>query len=170
VPLNGGSSEQEAASSNCFLLAASCFRSLDDYSMPRPPPSVRTLAIIRLALLAGVLLFGVVVWLVHRSGNAPPANASTVAALRPVGMAIWAGAVLAVLFIRFRLDALGRTRPGGLAVGDSAALRLLAWAAGEAAALFGGVLYFLSGDPRWYGYGITLMVASFILVPVRPRA
>jgi ABC-type Mn2+/Zn2+ transport system permease subunit len=68
-------------------------------------------------------------------------------------------AVLLLLVLRARLARL--TESAGRSV------LIIAWAIGEAAALFGGVYYFLSGEPQWFIIGLFLMLASFILFPIR---
>jgi hypothetical protein len=47
-----------------------------------------------------------------------------------------------------------------------AALLIVAWAAAESLALFGGVVWFLHGDSRWYIAGMCFMLATFILFPL----
>jgi hypothetical protein len=135
--------------------------------MPANAP-LRTLALIRIALLAGVLLFGGVCWYVHRAGPPPPPAPSTLRALRAVGMVVWAAAVVGIVVARLRLDGAARRRGGGAAA-ETANLRILAWAAGQAAALYGGVVYFLTGNPQWYVFGLTMMLGAFVVVPVRER-
>jgi hypothetical protein len=44
---------------------------------------------------------------------------------------------------------------------------VIGWAAGELAALAGGVHYFLTNDPQWYGTGVLVLVASYVVLPIR---
>jgi branched-subunit amino acid ABC-type transport system permease component len=44
---------------------------------------------------------------------------------------------------------------------------IIAWALGEATAMFGGVHYLLSGSPIPYLVGLAMLLASFVLVPIR---
>jgi hypothetical protein len=46
-------------------------------------------------------------------------------------------------------------------------LLIIAWAAAESLALFGGVVWFLHGDSRWYVAGMCFMLATFILFPLQ---
>jgi hypothetical protein len=45
-------------------------------------------------------------------------------------------------------------------------LLIISWAAAETLALFGGVVWFLHGDSRWYVAGMCFMLATFILFPL----
>lgn len=132
------------------------------------PTSVRTLALIRIALLAGVLLFGGVCWLVHRAGPRPFPDPSTLGALRTAGLAVWTLAIVGVIFARLLLDSRARRRAAGAAA-DAAPLRILGWAAGQAAALYGGVVWLLTGDPQWYAFGLVMMLGALVLVPATER-
>lgn len=133
------------------------------------PTSLRTLALIRIALLAGVLLLGGVCWLLHRGGPRPLPDPSTLSALRTLGMLVWAMALVGVVLVRLRLDAGARRRAAGAAA-DTASLRILGWAAGQATALYGGVVYLITGDPQWYLFGLVMMLGTFVVVPVREAA
>ena len=123
------------------------------------PVTPQQLAVMRGALLTGVLLFGAVTWFMHR-GGARAADSGTAEALRLLVPALAVGAVVAAFVVRGALAPItdAARRPG---------LKLLAWAVGEGAALAGGVHYFLSGDPRLYAVGVAAMVATFIVVPAR---
>ena len=124
--------------------------------------SPAALAVIRIAMLVGVLLFGAVIWFLQgRPGWAPPTPAS-LPTLRVAVFAAWGLAAVVLLALRVRA-----ARPGGAARGT---LSLVAWAVGEGAALMGGVYYFLSGDARWFLGGLFVMLASFLLFPVPRRA
>lgn len=121
-----------------------------------------SLPLIRIALLAGVLLFGAVTWWLHRGARIEVVGPAELHTLRRAGSVVWLGALLAevVLFvIRLR----GRTR-------DQAAQhsqRVMAWAAGEVVALFGAVYYFRSRDPQWFVYGLVFFVLVLLAFPAR---
>src|SRR5688572_9686590 len=92
-------------------------------------PVNRTLALIRIALLVGVLVLGVVVWFLRRS------DASSYSVdprgLRLAGQAVWGLATIGVLVLF-------------LAVGRAPAERratfsVIAWALGESTAVYGGL-------------------------------
>lgn len=126
---------------------------------PNAPPPVSTLAIIRIALLVGVLMFGAVTYTVQRGDTWQAAGAELLATLRVALLATWVVAVVLLLVLRARLARLAEV------AGRS--VLIIAWAVGEGAALFGGVYYFLSGDPQWFLIGLFVMLASFILFPIR---
>jgi hypothetical protein len=128
---------------------------------PGAPPPAGTLAVIRIALLVGVLMFGVVTYVVQRGETWQPAASSLLETLRIALLATWVVAVVLLLILRARLTRLAEV------AGRS--VLIIAWAVGEGAALFGGVYYFLSGDPQWFLIGLFLMLASFILFPIRRR-
>ena len=125
---------------------------------------IRTpLALIRAAMLGGVLLFGAVCWytLRQRGGGAlpgvDPAALSVLRIVVPVlGFAALAVAIALRVVIARTPDEARRN-----------SLRIIAWASGEAAALAGGVYFFELGDPKLYLIGTTAMLATFIVVPIR---
>lgn len=125
-----------------------------------PPPSTAALAVIRLALLLGVLTFGAMTTFILRRGDPRPPAGDALDTLRIVGIVLWAIAVLAVAFLRLR-----GTRIAGRM--GSATPAILGWTVGEAVAIFGGVYYFLSGRPSWYLNGVLFLVATFVIFPLR---
>ena len=125
-----------------------------------PAARVRTLGVIRMALLAGVLAFGALTWLMRRRGavSVPP----DVAPLRVMLAVMWALAVTSIVAFR---TLFGRTSD----LARRARLSIFGWAAGEAPALIGGVYYLMTGDAGWYAAGVLLLVATFVVFPLRPR-
>src|SRR5690606_12278918 len=121
------------------------------------PPSA--LAVVRIALLAGVLTFGAVVYFLQRGEDWRPADLESLSGLRIAMLAVWTGAAVLLIILRLRLTALtdtaGRT------------MLIVAWATGEGAALSGGLYHMLSGDLQWFIIGLFSMLASFILFPIR---
>lgn len=126
---------------------------------PRQPAPASALAILRIALLAGVLAFGAVTYYVQRGATWRPAAPDALDMVRIAMLSTWVVAVLLLLILRARLTRL--TEAAGRSV------LVIAWAVGEGAALFGGVYYFLSGDAQWFIAGLFVMLAAFILFPVR---
>lgn len=130
--------------------------------MHRPPASPSTLPIIRVALLAGVLSFGTVIWFLQlRPGWTPP-NPNAAMQLRPLGLALWGVAIVGVVTLWFLVD---RAR-------DEARRRSLtvpAWAMGEIPVLFGAVVWFLTGEPMSFLVGLAWMLGVFVLFPSVPR-
>lgn len=125
--------------------------------------SVRNLAIIRFALLSGVLLFGAVCWFVtsQRGGGAQPgASPAAFAAFRIVVPALCLVAIAVAAALR---GVVARERDAQKRV----SLRIIGWAMGEGAALVGAVYYFNLGDPRLYVLGVVAMLATFIILPLR---
>jgi hypothetical protein len=45
-----------------------------------------------------------------------------------------------------------------------APLLIAGWAAGEAAALFGVVIFYITGQGQWYGLGLLAMVCSLVML------
>ena len=125
-----------------------------------PPPSAAALAIIRLALLLGVLAFGAATTYIVNRGEWRPPRADSLNTLRTVGIVLWVLAIVGVAFLRFRGTRIAR-RAG------AAAPSIIGWAIGEAIALFGGVHYFLTAQPAWYLNGVLFLVATFVMFPIR---
>lgn len=125
---------------------------------PQAPQRVAPLAIIRMSFLVGVLLFGGVIWFLHRQPGFVPDGGME--RLRPVVPFILLGFIAAIVGVRIYLSRV--TDPAKLH-----STQLMGWAIGEAAALFGGVYYFNTDDPRFFIMGLFVMLASFIVVPLR---
>ena len=117
------------------------------------------LFIIRASFLMAVLVFGGITYYLHSQG--PPSRDVDLDKLRWVVLGIW-GAItltLVVLSTRYR-------RPAQYA--QRASLAICGWALGEAAALVGGVHYFLTGSPGRYGVGVIIFVIALLMFPI-PR-
>jgi hypothetical protein len=128
------------------------------------PPTTAQQGIIRLALLAGVLLFGAVIWWLSRDGRVPLRRdgATDLFTLRVAAAALAVGGVVAAAGIR---AVIART-PDPARV---AQLRVVAWALGETGALLGGAYWLLSGDSSRYLIGLVAMLATLVIVPLRAR-
>jgi hypothetical protein len=123
--------------------------------------ALRVQRIIRLALLAGVLTFGGVVWFVLRDGGLETAPLEPGFLYGFVAVLVASGVGIAVIQLRHAAE----TEPARLQ-----ALAIAGWAVGEAPALLGGVLYLLSGNPVPYLVGLGMMLVAFVMIPVRePR-
>ena len=125
---------------------------------PRPEGDA-ALALIRISLLLGVLLFGAVSWFLHRDPARQPTSPESLVMIRRAMVGVWVLAIAALLALRPRLSR--------LAEGARRSYLLVAWAIGEAAALIGGVHYFLSGDLRSFLGGLVVMLGAFLLFPIR---
>ncbi len=124
---------------------------------PSNARSTRTLGLIRIALLVGVLVFGGVVWFVRRSGDA----SSTVdpRGMRIAGQAVWGLATLGTLGLFL---AAGRASPD-----RRASFAVIAWALGESTAIYGGLFWMMLGDPQWYLYGVACLLLTYFIFPIR---
>lgn len=123
-----------------------------------PQQKATVLRIIRIALLSGMLMFGAIVYLlISREG---PRGIESAQALQVVNIAFLIGAAAALLFIQRRHAA--EPDPA-----KRSTLNIIAWAVGETTAMFGGVHYLLVGSPAPYVVGVMMMLASFVLVPIR---
>jgi hypothetical protein len=134
---------------------------MDRYRPGRPgPSSTAQLSIIRVAMLAGVLMFGAVVWWLRRGGSAAgvePAAIANVRMLAAVWLAVSVSGLAALFALTSRQVDEARRRT----------LSIVAWALGEGAALAGGVVYLVAGDPRWYLGGVFVLLLAFVLFPAR---
>lgn len=129
--------------------------------LPSDGERLRALGLVRFALLLGVLMFGAVTWWENRQALPQVGPALSEHALRVLVLALVAVAIVAMLVVRVLLARERSVRRRG-------ALCLVAWTGGEAAALAGGVYYFVFHDPHWYAVGLIVLVASFVVVPLRP--
>lgn len=127
--------------------------------MITPQQRALQLLMIRASMFAGVTLFGAVIWVTHRQGAWQPMALPPAMHLLPM-VAIAAGA-LGVLLVRF----VWSTRPTGA---DRTPLAIIGWGIAEAPAIAGAVYYWFTDDPRWMIGGAFVLLASFLLLPVRP--
>jgi hypothetical protein len=130
--------------------------------MPTAPDDaarLRTQALIRIALLLGVLLFGGVSVFVHRQPGWTPATIDPLV-FRILGIALWAIAVAGVVILRPWVDR-------AIDPAQRQTISLIAWTLGEVLALYGGVYFFLTGDGSRYVLGLVFMLGTFVLFPVR---
>lgn len=122
-------------------------------------PRAATLRIIRVALLTGVLVFGGVAYYLiqQKGGGLAPEHADT---LQIVNIALLVVAAVGIMIVQGRHAT--EREPS-----RRTTLNILAWAMGEAVALIGGVHFLLIGNPVPYLVGLMMMIASFIVVPIR---
>jgi len=117
--------------------------------------SPQPIQLIRLSLIASVLMFGAVSLFVHGQPSWKPRTLSPA-----VGYALMAYAIVAVAIARaMRSRVLREPDPQRR---DS--LLLTGWAVGEAAGLFGGWIFFFTGQGQWYLLGLLAMASSFALL------
>ena len=125
-------------------------------------PNAKSLSIIRVAMLAGVLMLGGVVYYLRQDPSRPGVTADAVGPLRTAGTVVWGLAVVGVV----ALSAMVRRQRTPAAL---VPFSIAGWALGEATALYGGVVYLLTGNPRWYVYGVACLLLTFVAFPVRTR-
>ena len=127
------------------------------------PASPATLAVVRLAILGGVLAFGGVVLYLTRQPDWRPAPAAESALFTYAGLGVWVVATAGLLLLRRawqrEADPARRTP-----------LMIVGWALGEVPAMWGGVYYLLTGEPQRYFTGLMFLVMAFLLLPVRARS
>lgn len=113
---------------------------------------------IRIAMMGGVLLFGGVCWFLTRTPDWTPPGPQLLEQLTGVARIVWiiVGVTLIVMFLKFR-DSPNPARASSVAI--------LAWSLGETLALYGGVVFFLTGSSGWYVAGVTGLALAFVAFP-----
>ena len=122
------------------------------------PGGARTLGLIRIAFLVGVLAFGGIVWHLRRSGDT--GYLVNPRSLRVAGQAVWGSMTLGTLTLFLIAGRATPERRGSLSV--------IAWALGEATAIYGGLFWLLLGDSQWYLYGVGCLLLTYFIFPIRP--
>lgn len=124
---------------------------------PAPSGATRTLGLIRIALLVGVLALGGIVWYLRRSSE--PSYGVNAHGLRVAGQAVWGLMTLGTLTVFLMA---GRAKPERRAM-----FSVIAWALGEATAVYGGLFWLLLGDSQWYLYGVACLLLTYFIFPIR---
>ena len=119
--------------------------------------ATRTLGLIRIALLVGVLAFGGIVWYLRRSGDA--SYGVNPRGLRVAGQVVWGFMTLGTLAL---FISTGRASPE-----RRATFSVIAWALGESTAIYGGLFWMLLGDSQWYLYGVACLLLTYFIFPIR---
>jgi len=117
----------------------------------------KTLGVIRIALLVGVLVFGAIVWYLRSTGWT--VYAVDPHGLRVAGQVVW-GLMTVGTIVVFALA--GRATPDRRAM-----LSVIAWALGEATAIYGGLFWMLLGDRQWFLYGVACLLLTYFIFPIR---
>ena len=123
----------------------------------RPPANAATLFIIRLAFVSAVVMFGAATWFVQSQQTQEFTRPNETLDWLVIG--VWAVAAVGLMLLSRRY----RAAPRGA---ERRTLAIIGWALGEAAALIGGVHYFLTGNPLRYGYGLLIFCISLMLFPI----
>ncbi|HEU4559206.1 MAG TPA: hypothetical protein VFS20_15215 [Longimicrobium sp.] len=121
-----------------------------------------TLRLVRFAMLTMLLLFVGVTWFVHRNAPPDPSGAANLSSLRWVGFGLCVAAIVAMAVLR----GVRQRAP----VEARGTYGLIGSAFGEAAALFGGVYYFLGGDLVVFAIGLLVFLLSWGILPADPEA
>ncbi len=107
---------------------------------PAPAPSAKVFFLIRLAMTVGVITFIAIAWFLQGRGEVPARPVSSLTALTTAMYTAVGIAAAVVMALRLRIASAEPAMRRSLSV--------VAWAVGEFAALFGGVMVFLTGDLR----------------------
>ncbi len=126
----------------------------------QPGSTARVAFLIRTAMAVGVLSFIGFAWLIRGRGQAAVVPPASVATLTSVMYAAVGLSAAAIMVLRLRLasstDEMRRT------------LSVVGWAVGEFAALFGGVMFFLTGEWQLVLPGALVFAIALAAVPL-PR-
>jgi hypothetical protein len=122
-----------------------------------PTTQVAPLALIRFALMASVVMFGVAIAVTHRPPILDPASKQ--AAILGYAVIAYAFASILVAFVR-------RGRIAGEANEPRRrGLLIMSWAISESAGLLGGVAYMLTGQWPSYAIGLAATLVGMMLSP-----
>lgn len=127
----------------------------------RPAPTAKVFFLIRAAMAVGVITFIGVAWLIRSRGQAaavPPESLATLTTVMYTSVGLAAATVMA---LRLRLASSTPERRRSLSV--------VSWAVGEFAALFGGVMFFLTGEWRFVLPGALVFAIALAAFPL-PRS
>jgi hypothetical protein len=119
-------------------------------------------ATVRTILLGVALFAGLVVWVWHSLGSdtRPVALAGK---LRVVGVMTWLYALVQIADMRFWHSTLSEKRRLAARIPES----VIGWLFGQMLACFGIVYYGVTEDARWYVAGLALLLATFVIFPIR---
>jgi hypothetical protein len=134
-----------------------------------PQDALRTMRLIGISMAAAVTLFAAITFFLHRQDGSAPAGVPLIlyvwvavaTSLTAASMILWRGNVVPHLD---RPERPWRERAGGIQTG-----LILTWALVEAAALFGVVVFFLSGIRLAGLLGVAMMWAALVLTWPRPE-
>ena len=126
------------------------------------PASPATLAVVRLAILGGVLAFGGVVAYLTRRPDWRPSPGADGGLFSYAGLGVWIVATVGLLLLRRAWQR--ETDPA-----RRTPLMIVGWALGEVPAIWGGIVFLLTGDPQRFFTGVLFLVMAFLLLPLRAR-
>lgn len=118
------------------------------------------LLLIRIALLSGVLLFGAVVYFQQRNGATVSMQPGQAEALVWAARVLWGVAIAGTIGV-WQMRQRAATRP------QVQQWSIIGYALGEMVALFGAVVWYLTGTPSWYLPGVLFLAITFLVFPAR---
>lgn len=100
--------------------------------------------------------------MLHRTPDWAPSSQVNFETLERLALVFWGIALVGtgVLYAKAR----GLTDPARLST-----FAILGWALAEMVALYGGVIFFLAGNPRWYLIGLAFLALSLTIFPAPRR-
>jgi hypothetical protein len=114
-------------------------------------------------ILIGIALFaGLVVWVWHSLGPQPRSE-PLASKLRVVGVMTWLYALVQIADMRFWHSNVSEKRRLAARIPES----VIGWLFGQMLACFGIVYYGVTEDARWYVAGLALLLATFVIFPIR---
>jgi hypothetical protein len=116
----------------------------------------RSLFVIRVGMISGILAFALAAWFVRRNG--PPDAPPNIETLHTIVLAAAGGAAAALLLLRTRLR--------GATATARARLTIIAWAIAEFGALAGLAFYLVTGLERGAAPGLIAFALGMVLFPV----
>lgn len=129
-----------------------------DPQQPHPGASPTALRMIRMSLLLAVVVTGGLASVMVQGD--PPRAPELARPLLMVNLVYLVGAMAGILYFQ-RRHAAEPVRQRRVT------FNVVAWALGESAGLFGAVHYLLVGSPVPWLVGLAVLLAAFVLVPVR---
>jgi Na+-transporting NADH:ubiquinone oxidoreductase subunit NqrE len=125
---------------------------------PARLPERQRFLVIRIAMAVGVATFIVVAGVLQGKGQLAVPPAATLAKLKTAMYVAVGVAAAIVMALRVRIESATPAMRRALAV--------VAWAVGEFAALFGGVVFLVGGDWRLVLPGALVFAMSLAVVPI----
>ena len=125
--------------------------------MTAPVPGARQLALIRAAMLVGVLLFAGVAYALHHQARVTPA--APLPGLQYLPLAASLLALGGIFAMRALISSTSDAR-------RQAAFDIAGWAFGELAAITGIVHFWFTGSTQWMATGILIMLLSLLSLPL----
>ena len=127
---------------------------------PLPRGVAVQLLIIRTAMMLGLVLFGLSTFYVKRNGPLTALTEDRAQMFAYIFIALAALAIGGMILIRTRITATDDVRRVMMHY-------IIGYALAEAAALFGGVTWYIGGAREWFIAGLIVMVVAFQILPVK---